>query len=33
MAIVQNLSCEIEKLMGIYPNVPKLECNSDTQEE
>ena len=25
VAIAQNLSCEIEKLMGIYPNVPSLE--------
>ena len=25
VAVVQNLSCEIERLMGIYPNVPKLE--------
>jgi hypothetical protein len=24
MAICQNLSCEIERLMGIYPNVPEL---------
>lgn len=24
MAISQNLSCEIEKLMGIFPNVPGL---------
>jgi hypothetical protein len=24
MAICQNLSCEVERLMGIYPNVPKL---------
>lgn len=22
MAIVQNLGCEVEKLMGIYPNLP-----------
>lgn len=25
MAVFQNLSCEIERLMGIFPNVPKLE--------
>lgn len=24
MAISQNLSCEIEKLMGIFPNIEKL---------
>lgn len=25
MAICQNLGCEIEKIMGIFPNVPKIE--------
>ena len=24
IAVVQNLTCEIEKIMGIYPNVPAL---------
>ena len=24
VAIAQNLSCEIERIMGIYPNIPKL---------
>lgn len=24
IAVAQNLSCEIERLMGIYPNVPRL---------
>lgn len=24
IAVVQNLSCEIEKVMGIYPNVPEM---------
>lgn len=24
MAIIQNMSCEVEKMMGIYPNIPKL---------
>ena len=24
MAISQNLNCEVEKLMGIFPNVPEL---------
>lgn len=28
MAIIQNLSCEIEKIMGIYPNVPELKFDS-----
>ena len=27
MAVLQNLSCEIERLMGIYPNVPGLMHN------
>lgn len=27
VAIAQNLSCEVEKLMGIYPNVPSLEAD------
>ena len=26
LAICRNLSCEIERAMGIYPNVPKLTC-------
>jgi hypothetical protein len=26
VAILQNLSCEVERLMGIFPNVPELEC-------
>lgn len=25
MAIWQNMSCEVEKIMGIYPNVPALK--------
>lgn len=25
IAAVQNAGCEIEKMMGIYPNVPELE--------
>lgn len=24
MAICQNLACEVERVIGIYPNVPKL---------
>ena len=29
MAVAQNLACEIEKLMGIYPNVPALMLNAE----
>jgi hypothetical protein len=25
MAVAQNLTCEVEKLMGIFPNVPELK--------
>ena len=25
MAVFQNFACEVEKLMGIYPNLPKKE--------
>ena len=28
MAIAQNFACEIEKAMGIYPNVPGLQCDA-----
>lgn len=27
MAVAQNLACEVEKVMGIYPNVPALVPN------
>lgn len=30
MAICQNLGLEIERVMGIYPNVPKLEWKDPT---
>jgi len=30
-AIIQAAMCNIEKVMGIYPNVPKLKCNSDKE--
>ena len=33
MAIARNLECEVEKVMGIYPNVPRLivvDCNDNT---
>ena len=29
IAIAQNMSCEVEKLMGIYPNVPSLRVNDN----
>lgn len=29
MAVAQNMAVEIEKLMGIYPNVPPLEYRHD----
>jgi hypothetical protein len=32
MAIEKNMSCEVEKLMGIYPNVPKLKYKIPTYE-
>lgn len=25
VAVFQNMSCEVEKLMGIFPNIPKVE--------
>jgi hypothetical protein len=28
-AVYQNLSCQIEKMMGIFPNVPKIETNEE----
>lgn len=27
IAVAQNLSCEVERIMGIFPNVPKLVAN------
>lgn len=33
MAIFQNLSCEVERLMGIYPNVHKLICSPSEASE
>ncbi len=32
MAIAKNLAIEIEKLMGIYPNVPRLAATPPTKE-
>jgi len=31
VAVIQNVCCEVEKMMGIYPNVPPLK--STTQPE
>lgn len=31
MAIMQNLSCEIEGLMGIFPNIPKLQAQENDE--
>ena len=28
IAVLQNLCCEVEKVMGIYPNVPRLHCDN-----
>ena len=25
LAVWQNMACEIEKMMGIYPNIPKMQ--------
>lgn len=33
MAVFQNFACEVEKLMGIYPNVPKLVCDPPSRGE
>lgn len=30
MAVAQNLCCEVEKMMGIYPNVPSLNFDGAT---
>ena len=27
VALIQNITCRVEKAMGIYPNVPGLECD------
>lgn len=29
IAVAQNLSCEVERIMGIFPNVPKLVANDE----
>lgn len=33
IAVLQNMSCEMERRMGIYPNVPKLTCNEPGEDE
>ena len=32
VAVAQNLSCEVERLMGIYPNVPSLTMEDEDGE-
>jgi len=29
LAVTQNMMCEVERMMGIFPNVPKLEAPDD----
>lgn len=29
LALVQNVTCRVERRMGIFPNVPGLEANDD----
>lgn len=33
MAICQNLCCEVERVMGIFPNVPGLQFKEPTHEQ
>ncbi len=30
-AVIQNAMCNVEKMMGIFPNVPKLEVDDEQQ--
>ncbi len=32
LAVMQNMTCEIERRMGIYPNVPKAQFGGDIEE-
>ena len=32
MAVGQNLTCEIERVMGIFPNIDTQKCRSDTMK-
>lgn len=29
LALMQNVCCRVEKAMGIFPNVPKLDCDNE----
>ena len=31
IAISQNMMCEVEKMMGIYPNINIVECDKETE--
>lgn len=31
VAAIQNMACQLEKMMGIYPNVPKLIFEDDVE--
>ena len=33
MAVFQNFSCEVERLMDIFPNVPRLEYKAEHPEK
>lgn len=33
IAVVQNLTCEVERIMGIYPNIPKALYEQDNDPE
>ena len=33
IAIVQAVSCEVEKVMGIFPNIEPLKVNGDTNAD
>lgn len=32
LALMQNICCRVEKVMGIYPNVPKLHCETEPDD-
>ena len=29
VALIQNVCCRVEEAMGIFPNIPRLECDED----
>lgn len=31
LAVMQNMTCEMERRMGIYPNVPRLSCDGERE--